>query len=353
MNSVPVCAEITSHETPSICGLVLVALISPLFASDNHQDLSSVRTQEDWTARRARVLEGFQEATGPLPSRSNLPPLDVRTTESVFGEGYTRLTIDYVSEPGMRATAYLYMPAGLKPGEKRAGVVALHPTGPLGKGIVDGQGPRANRAYGKELAQRGYVVIAPDYVSFGGLTDYNFAQDRYSSGTMKGIWDHMRAVDVLQGLAQVDGERIGAIGHSLGGHNAIFFSVFDERVKVIVSSCGWTPLHDYYGGNLKGWTSDRYIPSIASIYQLNPDRVPFDYYGLLAALAPRGFYSNSPLRDSNFDYRGVEKAAPQVRRIYELLGAHDHLRISYPNADHDFPPAEREESYAFMDRFLR
>lgn len=328
-----------------------------------HQDLSwyrdaagarqPIQSLADWEKRRAQVIAGFEEATGPLPSRETLPELAIEVSESVETDAYVRQTITLQAEPGDRLSAYLYVPKGIAQGERRPGIVALHPTHAIGKGVIDGQSERPNRAYGKELAERGYVVIAPDYVSFGGETDYDFAADRYTSGTMKGIWNHMRCVDLLQARDDVDGEKIGAIGHSLGGHNAIFLGVFDPRVKVIVSSCGWTPMHDYYGGKLKGWTSDRYIPAIDTEYGLDPNRVPFDYYGLLAALAPRAFFSNSPLHDSNFDYRGVEKAAPKVRRIYELYEVPDVMRIAYPDAEHDFPPAVREESFMFLDRFLK
>ena len=76
-------------------------------------------------------------------------------------------------------------------------MLALHPTGPLGKGIVAGLGERPNRAYALELAQRGYVVLAPDYPSFGDYA-YDFQADAFVSGTMKGIFNHMRAVDLLQ-----------------------------------------------------------------------------------------------------------------------------------------------------------
>lgn len=48
----------------------------------------------------------------------------------------------------------------------------------------------------RELAERGYIVIAPDYPSMGDLTDYDFSSDRYESGTMKAIFNHMRCVDL-------------------------------------------------------------------------------------------------------------------------------------------------------------
>lgn len=309
-------------------------------------------TLEDWERRRAAIIQGFEEAAGPLPSRDSLPDPDIRVTETIETDAYRRETLSFLSEPGDRCTAYLYQPKNLPAGERRAGIIALHPTGALGKGIVDGKGERPNRAYARELAERGHVVIAPDYLSFGDLKDYDFAADRYESGTMKGIWNHMRCIDLLQSLPTVDPDKIAAIGHSLGGHNAIFLGVFDRRVKVVVSSCGWTPLHDYYGGDLKGWTSDRYIPAIRDRYGLAPDKVPFDYYELVAALAPAAFFSNSPLRDANFDWRGVEKVAPQARRIYELHGDPRKLRITYPDDEHDFPTPEREEAYRFLEHWL-
>ncbi len=321
------------------------------FRNDAGEKLA-ITTPNDWAKRRAAIIKGFESVCGPLPGRETRCDLDVQIKDSLETEKYTRQTITFQAEVGDRVPAYLYLPKGFAPGEKRAGILALHPTGPLGKGIVDGQCPRPNRAYAKELAERGHVVIAPDYPSFGDLSTYDFAADSYQSGTMKAIWNHLRSIDVLVARPEVDPERLGSIGHSLGGHNAIFHAVFDTRVKVIVSSCGWTPMHDYYGGKLKGWASDRYMPAIRDQYGENPDQLPFDFYGLVAALAPRAFFSNSPLWDSNFDYRGVEKAAPKIRRIYEIFSAPNELRIAYPDSDHDFPESIREECYRFLEARL-
>jgi acetyl esterase/lipase len=170
---------------------------------------------------------------------------------------------------------------------------------------------------------------------------------------MKGVVNHMRGVDLLRAREEVDPKRIGAIGHSLGGHNAMFLGVFDPRMKVIVSSCGWTPFHDYYGGRLKGWDQDRYIPRIRTAYGLDPNRVPFDFYEVVGVLAPRAFFSNSPLRDDNFDVKGVKKAEPKACEVYALLGAADQLQVRYPDSAHDFPPQVRREVYAFIDRVLQ
>jgi hypothetical protein len=42
-----------------------------------------------------------------------------------------------------------------------------------------------------------------------------------------------------------------------------------------------------------------------------------------------------------------------VRRIYGLHGVPDKLRITYPDDGHDFPTAEREESYRFLEKWLQ
>lgn len=341
---------VMSQEVPTVTGPGPHQRLN--FYNDKFGIERTILSTDDWEIRRKQILEGFEEAAGSLPSRVQLPDLDVQFREKVETKLYTHHTIDFASEAGDRTPAYLYIPKGITAGEQRPGIVALHPTSNMGKGVVDGQSERPNRAYGKELAERGYVVIAPDYLSYGDYADYDFANDRYKTGTMKGIWNHMRCVDLLIARDDVDSDRIGNIGHSLGGHNAIFHSVFDERVKVIVTSCGWSPFHDYYGGKIKGWTSDRYMPSLRDDYHLDPGKVLFDFYELVGALAPRAFFSNSPLGDANFDYRGVEKAAVQVRRIYEFYGMPDRMRIGYPDADHDFPLEVREEAYRFIDQWL-
>ena len=84
---------------------------------------------------------------------------------------------------------------------------------------------------------------------------------------MKGIWNHMRAVDLLQSLPEVDGTRIGCIGHSLGGHNSLFVAAFDPRLKVIVTSCGFNSFAKYRKGDLTGWSHKGYMPRIASEFQ--------------------------------------------------------------------------------------
>ena len=215
-----------------------------------------------------------------------------------------------------------------------------------------GEGDRPNRNYAEELANRGYVVLAPDYPTMGDpqADAYDLG---YVSTTMKGIYNHSRGVDLLASLERVDHERIGAIGHSLGGHNSLFVALFDERVRAIVSSCGFNSFFHYYEGDLTGWSSSKYMPRIAEIHGKDPARMPFDFTEILAALAPRPVFINAPVDDSNFEVTGVYKCLRAVRPVYErVFDAGDRLVAEHPECGHDFPPDVRERAYAFLDRYL-
>lgn len=321
-----------------------------------------VTSAASWEVKRVQILQGMEKAMGALPDRDTLPPMRIQVKDSVTRDGYARYRIHFTVAKGEILPAYLYLPVQKKRKEKLPALVVLHGTGDGGKDLVDGKSPRANRALAKELAARGYVVIAPDYPSMGELKDYDFSKDRYESATMKAIFNHMRCVDLLQNLSIVDPERIGVIGHSLGGHNAMFLAAFDPRVKVTVASCGWT-LMDYYnigeeasrqyGGRLGPWAQDRYMPLLRTKYNLDAHQFPFDFDEVIAAIAPRHFFSNSPMNDSNFDPEGVKLGIASASEVYQLFGEENNLQVRYPDAGHDFPTDIRLAAYRFIDRVLK
>jgi dienelactone hydrolase len=311
-----------------------------------------VATPADWEWRQVAILRGMQQLMGPLPDRTVLCDLDVKEVDRESFSGYTRVQLTFAAEPGDRVSADLYLPEVADPLSRRPAVLALHQTSALGKRDVGIDG-KPDRTYAHELALRGYIVLAPDYPSFGDLANYDFANDRYASGTMKGIFNHMRAVDLLVARDDVDPDRLAVIGHSLGGHNALFLAAFDTRLKVIVTSCGWTPFHFYYGGKkLENWAQDRYMPWMRDVFHNDPDQVPFDFHEVIAALAPRTLYSCSPLGDENFEVAGVQQVELAAREVYRLYSAEEELIIRYPETGHTFPNEQRQEAYQVIDRVL-
>jgi dienelactone hydrolase len=290
----------------------------------------------------------MEQVMGDFP-KPKKTPLDIVVDEDTRLEKYTRRKITYRTQDGDRVPAYLLIPHAAK---MRPAALSLHQTIKIGKAEPVGLGTNPHRRYGEELAERGWVVIAPDYPNFG---DYKI--DPYSMGyvsaTMKGIVNHMRAVDVLCSLAEADCNRIAAIGHSLGGHNAMYVSVFEPRIKAVVTSCGFNSFRKYYGGNLTGWSHKGYMPRIAEVYGKSPEKMPFDFTEVLGALAPRPVFINAPLKDANFEVSGVRDCVDAALPVYErIFRAADRLTAVYPDAGHDFPPDVREQAYAFLERWL-
>ncbi len=313
-----------------------------------------VTTPADWAVRVRHIRTNMEQVMGPLPDASRRVPLEVETVSEEKTAKYLRRKVKFTPEPDDRVPAWLLIPHGLPEGKKSAAMLCLHQTTGIGKDEPAGLGGLKSLHYAHELAEHGYICLVPDYPSFGEYSyDFKTKGKHYASGSMKAIWNNIRGVDLLVSLPQVDPNRIGVIGHSLGGHNSLFTAVFEERLKAVVSSCGFTPFHDYYGGKVAGWTSDRYMPRIRDVYGNNADKVPFDFYEILGALAPRGFYSNSPISDSNFDVGGVRKAFAKADGVYRLFNASSQLMLETPEAPHDFPEAQRKAAYAWLDAQLR
>lgn len=319
-----------------------------------------ISSMAEWERQRWNIIKGMEKVMGVLPQRGDLPPLNIQVSDTLRTDSYSRLRISFTVAKKERVPAYLYIPHRSGISGKLPAMLALHPTGEAGKDIVDGQG-LVNRGYAMELAERGYIVLAPDYPGYGELKDYKFDVDRYKSGTMNGIFNHMRGVDLLQKRKDVDSQKIGVIGHSLGGHNAMFVAAFDTRIKVIVSSSGWTQLGYYdtgqaarkkYGGRLGPWAQEVYMPLFRDKYKLDGDRIPFDFHEIIAVIAPRPFFSNSPVNDTNFDVNGVKAGIEASGEVYRFLNAEENLQVRYPEAEHDFPTGIRREAYQFIDKIF-
>jgi dienelactone hydrolase len=312
--------------------------------------IKTVRSTNDWNARRQSILRAMQEVMGPLPGKEKRGPLEMRIEEEVDCGDYVRRFISYAPEPGARVPAYLLVPkAALSSAKQFPGVLALHQTHALGQKVVVGLGHSTNDEYGVELVRRGYVVLAPPYPM---LANYHPDLQKlgYESGTMKAIWDNVRGLDLLASLPFVKRDGFGAMGHSLGGHNSIYTAAFDERIQVIVSSCGFDSYRDYKDGNITGWTSEHYMPKLKNYA---PGNYPFDFHEIIAALAPRAVFVNAPLGDTNFKWRSVDAVAISAREVFGLYGWPKRLRVEHPDCGHLFPKEMREEAFRLLDEQLK
>lgn len=321
-------------------------------------EIRPVESLEHWGRRRAAIVAAMQTVMGRLPRSDRTAPA-VRVLEEVDCGSYVRRLITIRTQPECETPAYLCVPKIALEGshEKLPAVLCLHPTdNTVGHKVVVGLGGKPNRQYASELAERGYVTIAPAYPLLA-----NYQPDLktlgWKSGTLKAVADNMRAIDYLQSLDYVRADAIGAIGHSLGGHNSVYTAVFDTRIKVVVSSCGLDRYRDYYGGDQerwkkgKGWTSERYMPRLAD-FRGRLDEIPFDFPEMIAALAPRHVLIVAPLHDSNFRASSVDKIAQTVRPVFDLHRSPDHFQVLHPDCGHDFPAEMREHAYTLLDRVI-
>ena len=103
---------------------------------------------------------------GRFPERVPLNPM----VGSKIDEGeYTRTLISYDVEAGERVSAWLLMPQREAPSDGWPAVLAIHQHDNhyvLGKAEPAGLSGNTMYAYGKELCQRGYVVLCPDLLCF-------------------------------------------------------------------------------------------------------------------------------------------------------------------------------------------
>jgi dipeptidyl aminopeptidase/acylaminoacyl peptidase len=331
-----------------------------LMYRDPDGQIRPVRTIREWEQRRAEIQRGMETILGRLPGAEKRCPLEVKVEEEIARDTYIRRKITYQSEAGCRVPAYLLIPMAVHKGQvkKAPAVLCLHPTdNTIGPGVVVGLGGRPNRAYAAELAERGFVTLAPNYPL---LAQYqpDLKKLGWASGTLKAVWDNMRGLDYLQSLPYIDNRAFGTIGHSLGGHNSIFTAIFDQRIHIIISSCGFDSFLDYYGGDEKnwqperGWCQSRYMPRLAQ-YRGRLAEIPFDFYELIAALAPRHVLVVAPLHDTNFRVDSVRRIMAAAQPVFRLYGHPERLVAEYPDAGHDFPEAMRLRAYKLLEHVLR
>ncbi len=323
-------------------------------------EVQQVTNATDWQKRRAEILAGMQHVMGALPGDDRRVPLQVEIEDETDVGTYVRRLITYQSDADSPTPAYLCIPKDVLAGKRKApAVLCLHPTdSTIGHQVVVGLGGRANRQYAAELANRGYITLSPSYPH---LANYwpNLGKLGYTSGTMKAIWDNIRGLDLLASMPEVDASRgFAAIGHSLGGHNAIYTAVFDPRITAVISSCGFDAYPDYYDGAernwyfAKGWCQIRYMPRMSD-YRGKLETIPFDFTELLGGIAPRALFVNAPLHDANFRWRSVNRCIVAAQPVYKLLGGDGKLILRHPDCKHDFPDEMRAEAYTVIDSVLR
>ncbi|MEY4612771.1 MAG: hypothetical protein RL179_744 [Planctomycetota bacterium] len=325
-----------------------------LYFKDGQGRLQPVKSMSDWSKRVAHIRENMELVMGPLPVTTTLP-LDMKIDHEEKLQHYTRKHVSFLVEKEDRVPAFLLIPHHATKNSLRPGVICLPGSSKPGKDIPAGVSLANGQSYAHELASRGYVCLVMDYPL---LHTNEYPADPYKMGyasaTMKGIVNHRRGIDLLSSLGYVDSGSIGVIGHSLGGHNALFLGVFDQRIKAVASSCGFNVFAKHNKGDVRAWSSKYYMPRIKTEYNDIPSKIPFDFTEVLAALAPRPVFINAPLHDEpDFEVSGVTDCIDAALPVYEkIFNFRNRLEVHHPDTNHSFPLRERLMAYAFFDKHL-
>jgi dienelactone hydrolase len=322
-------------------------------------DDGAIQALERWERRREGIRAGLFETIGLPPVTRKTRSIQIANEEEL--DGYVRIGLSYIVGEGDTITAYLLRPRGLT-GPAPA-VLALHQTVDSGKGEVVGLDGSPDFAYGHELAMRGYVVLAPDHLTAG---DRIYpGQDSFESGPFyeqypgwsmvgKNLEDSRSGIDVLCALDDVDNSRIGVIGHSLGGHNAIFAAALDERVRAVVSNCGLSAFSEEE--EVLEWSLEAgyiYIPKLRK-YLLEHVAPPFDLHEVAALIAPRPWLNVSSYFDNAYgNQEFLAAVGTQLYQVYNLHGASEAFGYYMHGGGHSFPRSARDLAYGWLDRWLR
>lgn len=336
-------------------------LLSKLNSTGIPSLLDHVSTKEQWEEKRQAILEIWMEYIGTLPQRT---AVEWETISETPLEDHDRIHLRYTSAYGDHVTAFLLLPAGYRAAGQGdtlyPAILAFHPTNAEGKIDVGTPEGRENRQYGLELVRRGYVVLVPDTITAGERIYTDAFQtapfyEKHPEWTAVGkmLIDHMYGVDLLCSLENVDSKRIGAIGHSLGGYNAFFLAGADQRVRAIVSSCGFAtfagdPRPNRWG--LRDWFS--HIPRLTA--DIDQGLVPFEFHEICALAAPTPAFYWSGQQDRIFPHwQEISQAMADLKKLYAMLGAEDAFLYLMGSTEHDFPDYARHAAYQFFDRWLK
>jgi len=266
------------------------------------------------------------------------------------------------------ATCLVNIPQGLRAGQKRPAILCCHGHGEFGMEPVMGNDSspamraaieQHNYNYGHQMAKKGYVTFAIDWIGFGERNDSRKPNYRNQNGgrdwcnlyylhaTMLGMTSlsinvaHGKAAtDFVTALPFVDGERLGVMGLSGGGTMTLWMGLCDERFKAMEIIC-YSDLWEHFGIRHINYCGMQVAPGLYKLVDL-PD--------LQGLLAPRPLLVDIGAYDSCFKVDTAMACYRQVEAIYKAAGAEDMLELDLHAGEHGWGANKSE---AFFGKHLQ
>jgi hypothetical protein len=207
--------------------------------------------------------------------------------------------------------------------------------------FTDGREYMGKPPYAGFLTSMGYNALCFDAWIFGERakrTELDFFKETLWKGRVLWgmmVYDSLKAVDYLHTRPDVDTERLGTVGMSMGSSTAQWVGALDPRLKVVVDICCLTDWHTLVEvGGLKGHGIYYYVPDLLNHFtaaQMN------------ALIAPRAHLSLAGSQDALTPVAGLEKIDRELRAVYSGSGHAGNWKLVRHDVGHLETPAMREE----------
>lgn len=309
-----------------------------------------IETKEQWLKQREVIKRDWLKFMGEFPKKR--APLRTEFLENENLPGFTRQHVKYQIENGVFEDGYLLTPQNVS--GKLPAIVVFHPTTPFQARGVAGLEPAYDREkwQGVQLVQRGYIVWCPRNFIFDEGTGQKPNAAMWTANAKRFLklhphwtamarmtFDAIRAADFVESLPNVDKNRIGCIGHSLGGKMALYAPAFDERYKASVSSEGGIGL------KFSNWDAVWYLGP-----RIKDSKFKLENHQVLSLIAPRAFLLLAgDHADGDKSWAFIEAAMP----VYKLFGAEENLGWFNHHAGHRYSPEARKLAEEFLDVHLK
>ncbi|HYO80001.1 MAG TPA: hypothetical protein VES20_01260 [Bryobacteraceae bacterium] len=303
--------------------------------TDTHFKAPSFRDLQQWQARREALRKQVAFAAGlmPMPART---PLNAKVFDRIENKDYSIEKVHIETLPGFYLAGNLYRPLG-KPG-KFPGMLAPH--GHATYGRLE-HGPLFSvPSRGINHARQGYVVFAYDMIGFTDTAQIPHAfggpkEDLWSFGPL-GLqtWNSIRALDFLQSLPDVDGEKLVVTGESGGGTQTFLLCAIDDRPK-------WSAPVNMISLIMQGGSPCENAPGL---------RVGTNNVEIGALMAPKPMLMVSATGD--WTRNTPREEFPAMKAIYDLYGKGDLVETTLIDAPHNYNRASREAVYKFMAKHV-
>jgi len=335
----------------------LASSIKPYFQFD-------ADTAERWQVWRSALKTKLMALMGPMPFRCELEPSLVAETDC--GD-YVREKVVYKAEDRAPIPAYVLIPKERRADGKLPAVLCLHghnggrdygkdgPSGitrndPKYEEVIE----KANYDYAVQFCRRGYLTLAPDARGFGERYEHKPRYERRDSCNVNflrasllgynllalNLLDHIAALDYLCQREDVDPERIGAAGLSMGGTHAMYIAALDERIKVACIS-GYLTSFVKYAIEKESICGSQYLPNLYRFADV-PD--------ICGLIAPRPLIFENGREDATFDIETAQAAFARVKEVYDVAGVADRVDIDIFDGGHQF---SGRKSLDWFDRWLK